>query len=107
MALIDEVTAKVQEKLPDVPPETVAELVDRAKEDFCARTLRRAVPVRAKWLWIDLALQMQTQTASGGQSAPVSSIKRGDTQISYAVAAQSELDLLYKKIDGYKVVRAK
>ena len=47
---------RVQAKLPDKDPALVEELTDRAIEHFCAVTKRTAVPDRAGWLLVDLAV---------------------------------------------------
>lgn len=110
---------RVQAKLPDKDPALVEELTDRAIEHFCAFTKRTAVPDRAGWLLVDLAVAFDRYGVAGylteestGADAPVSSVKRGDTTIQYDTSAGSavsvySLDALDARIRRYAIVRAK
>jgi len=81
--LTADVTAKVQALLPEVPSATVTSYVARAREYFCARTKRRAVPEQALWLWVDLSVALYRLQADAAAGRPIESIKRGDTAIQY------------------------
>lgn len=110
---------RVQAKLPTKDPALVEELTDRAIEHFCAVTKRMAVPDRAGWLLVDLAVALDRQGVarylteeSTGADAPVSSIKRGDTTIQYDTSAGSAVSVyslaaLDARIRRYAIVRAK
>ena len=103
--LRDKVITKVSEKLPTLSASDILEYVERAEEYFLTVTKRTAVPEKAFWLWVDIAVTMQKEgvTASGGN---VLSVKRGDTTISYAenAASLSNITSMINRVNSYRVV---
>lgn len=101
--LKDKVIEKVSTKLPEVPLVDVEDLVSRAEEYFKSNTKRREVPEKAFWLWVDLALAIYKSSLNEGE-AVVSSVKRGDTTISYGTTKITSLASYDKELKGYMVV---
>lgn len=102
------IVQRVHDALPGVSETKVGELIDRAQDYFLTETKRKEVPGRAAWLIVDLAVAYYRQDVENGK-APVSSIKRGDTTISYANvidAPRYSFKSLDKRVAGFNVVRA-
>ena len=109
--LLDRVTEKVTEKLTGTTanPE---EMVSRAEEIILEATYRKVINERGFWLWVDIALAVYAAESAGNTetSGPVSSIKRGDTTISYAENASATENLpptLQSRLNTYKAVKAR
>lgn len=104
----DNVIAIVMEKQPSLSLSQATEYVSRAEEHFLELSKRTTVPPRATWLWVDLSLAYYNESL-GSSSGKVSSIKRGDTAITYAEgsAELSSIDALNDKILKYRVVLAR
>ncbi len=101
---------KLQARYPDLSEEDASERVDRASEYFCAETGRHHVPPGAFYLWIDMAVRVHTLMAASSNTATgaVTSIKRGDTTISYSDGAVAEaMADVYSRIASYRVVRSR
>lgn len=100
------VAEKLQNKYPDKTPDDILEAISRSEEYFLSITKRRQVPEKALWLWVDLSAAMLTGTVSFiGSDAVVSSVKRGDTTVSYDPdAANLPVNRLLQQVSGYKVV---
>lgn len=97
----DDVITRVESQLPTISHEQAVDFVSRAEEHILARTKRRAVPDGASWLWADIAVAIYKDSQG---NAPVSSIKRGDTQINYAAASGTELSRFNAKLAAISVV---
>lgn len=93
--------------LPDISPEELEDWVDRAELYFFARTGRRAVPVRALLLWVDITVALAKQAAAEMGGGRVSSIKRGDTAVQFAEHGTTLGNSLERRIDYYKAVRTR
>lgn len=108
MTMKDNVIAIVMTKQSSLTLEQATEYVSRAEEHFLELTKRTAVPPRAIWLWVDLSLAFYNEDL-GTSSGKVSSIKRGDTAITYAEGSKDllSIDSLHDRIMSYKVVLAR
>lgn len=108
MELKDKVKHQLEIKHPDFSEAQVDEYVSRAEEYFLATTKRTEVPDKAFWLWVDLSDAFY-KDSTGSSSAAVTSVKRGDTTISYAdtAAGLSDVAALRNKLNAYKVVVAR
>jgi hypothetical protein len=101
------VTETLQTKYPDKPSNEIDEAVSRSEDFFLNKIKRRTVPLSAFWLWVDLSAAMITGSLSFANSNQVvSSIKRGDTTISYNTSNSNVTNLL-SQVNSYKVVVAK
>lgn len=111
---------KLQEKLPDLTETQASEAAERAEEYFVSVTKRSRVPERARYLWIDLSLKFLegektesgTISNAGTGGGKVSSIKRGDTTVTYseqAVAAEGAVSLadLEGRVLLYRAARSR
>lgn len=100
------VTEKLQTKYPNKTPAEIDEAVSRSEEYFRSTTRRLEVPEKAFWLWVDLstAILTGTLTFSGNSgNQVVSSIKRGDTTVSYAESGSTASNLL-EQVKTFRVV---
>lgn len=101
---------KLAARYPDATGDTLDECIDRAAEYFCSRTGRANIPPGAFYLWIDMAVRVyglqSADTATPGGA--VTSIKRGDTTISYAEGSVAEAMVdIDSRVLLYRVVRAR
>lgn len=108
--LREAVLVKLHARQPDISNDLSNECIDRAEEYFRAKTGRQNIPPGAMYLWIDMAerfvkLQSSNQSASTGV---VTSVKRGDTTISYSDEQVAEaMCSISDRIALYRVVRAR
>lgn len=105
------VMEKLQSKYPNKTADEIDEAVSRSEEFFLNQTKRRAVPLNAFWLWVDLSSAIVNGSLTFTNSETnqvVSSVKRGDTTISYAVSdSSSNVSKLLTQVKSYRVVVAK
>lgn len=101
--LKNRVIEKVSAKLPELSANDIEELVSRAEEYFTSKTKRREVPEKAFWLWVDLSLAIHKSSLNEGE-AVVSSIKRGDTTISYEASSKIGLSSFDDQLKKFMVV---
>lgn len=103
----EQVVSKVKDKLPELSDSEVLELVDRAEEFFLSETNRISMQQRAFWLWVDLSLEIN-KIGTGNFQNVVTSIKRGDTNITYADGTTAgAFPTIYQRVISLKVVRVK
>ncbi len=102
---------KLAARYPDAGSDMLDECIDRAAEYFCSKTGRAKVPPGAYYLWIDMAVRVYGLQQSAAAPAPVgavTSIKRGDTTISYAEGSVAEaMADIDSRVLRYRVVRAR
>lgn len=103
----EQVVLRLQGRLPEISTEAAAELVDRAEELFCAETGRRVVPERACWLWVDLSEEIHSGAAGGSSGQQISSVRRGDTTISYSERADVSPGNTALRLSRFRVVQAR
>jgi hypothetical protein len=101
----EKAVAEIRKRLA-VDQDAAVELADRAEESFLAETGRRSVPLRAFWLWVDLAEAIHLRD-SGQSDQKVNAVKRGDTTINYGSdAARSSLSLA-ERMAFWRVAKAR
>ena len=105
----DNVIENVTSKLPEADKPKAEEYVSRAEEHFLTVTKRREIPSTAFWLWVDLSIAFYNDFTAEGSSGNVTSVKRGDTTISYSEnsASLTNVQTLDNKLKSYKVVLAR
>lgn len=106
-SLKEKVILKLREKLPNSSETEITEYTERAEEYFKAKTNRLNVPVRAFYLWIDLALEMQKTPSGASSQGTVASVKRGDTTITYAENQATGLNAFASQLKEYRVAVAR
>ncbi|MFV0497485.1 MAG: hypothetical protein ACK5L0_04830 [Candidatus Fimivivens sp.] len=101
---------KLAARCPDATEDVLNECIDRAQEHFCGVTGRANIPPCALYLWIDMSARVYglLQSPDMATGAAVTSIKRGDTTISYAEGAVAEaMADIDSRVLRYRVVRAR
>lgn len=106
-SLKEKVIHRVKEKFPDKPDIEINEAVGRAEEYFLSYTKRKNMPVTAFYLWIDMSSDDLNHNGYTDDQI-ISSVKRGDTTVSYATDnVKFGFTAYNEKLSQYRVVIAR